>query len=122
MSVTLLPDGRIYHTSINPDGSTREHFHDGFVREAENCYVLDCVECDSITQVPKDERNSDFRHIQEMRKNSFARIKPAPKDQSKWDAFVFAKQDGMKNLPRKVPQTTVSRIALREKIKLNRYS
>lgn len=121
MSIQLLPDGRIYHTSINPDGSTREHFHDGFVREADNCYVLDCVECDSITQVPKDESNGDFRHIREMRTNGFARVKPAPKDRSKWDAFAFAKEDGLKIISAKIPQTTKSRIALRNKIKSTRY-
>lgn len=121
MSVKLLPDGRIYHTSINSDGSTHEHFHDGFVREADNCYVLDCVECDSITIVPKDESNSDFRHIREMQENGFSRIKPAPKDRNKWDAFAFAREDGMKTLPAKVPQKTASRIALRNKIKASRY-
>lgn len=121
MSIKLLPDGRIYHTSINPDGSTREHFHDGFVRESDNSYVLDCVECDSITTVPKDEGNSDFRHIREMRENGFARIKPAPKDQSKWDSFAFAREDGMKSLPSKPPQSTKTRIALRNKIKTSRY-
>lgn len=121
MSIKLLTDGRIYHTSINPDGSTREHFHDGFVREADNSYVLDCVECDSITTVPKDEGNSDFRHINEMRENGFAHIKPAPKDRSKWDPFAFARQDGLKGVPAKIPQTTKSRIALRNKIKETRY-
>lgn len=121
MSVQLLSDGRIYHTSINPDGSTREHFHDGFVREVDNSYVLDCVECDSITIVPKDEGNSDFRHIREMQENGFARIKPAPKERSKWDAFAFAHEDGLKSVPAKIPQTTKARIALRKKIKTNRY-
>ncbi len=121
MTIKLLTDGRIYHASINPDGSTREHFHDGAVREDPDCYVFDCVECDSISVVPKDESNSDFRHIREMREKGFARIKPAPKERSKWDTFAFAREDGMKNLPAKPPQSTTARIALREKIKAKRY-
>lgn len=121
MSIKLLTDGRIYHTSINPDGSTREHFHDGYVRETDDCYILDCVECDSITQVPKDESNDDFRHIRDMQEEGFARIKSAPKERSKWDTFAFAREDGMKSLPAKPPQKTAVRIALRNKIKENRY-
>lgn len=118
-SVQLLRDGRIYHTSINDDGSTREHFHNGAVRDNGKSYVLDCVECDSITTVPKATANAHFREID-------AQVKAGRKCKqvdanAMLDAFAFAREDGATDIPLSIPQDTAGRRALCAHLRLLRH-
>lgn len=114
MTVQLLRDGRVYHVEVLPDGSSREHFHNGSIRESADAFILDCAECDALTLVPKNERNADFRGIRDMIRAGFDRIKAAPKSPSDWDAFRFAIEDGVSLAqPRTASERESARKAMR---------
>lgn len=118
MTVRILkahPSGSayLYHSSINPDGSTNEHFFLGRVRQTPKANITYCHLCDSVTVMPRANGDEHARAVEAM-----ALVRVLHADGVPFDPLVAAREDGVAGIPSpNAPQDTAGRKALRETLR-----